>query len=157
MGIPLEVDDLTYVRLYRLYAHQSRSIDGGNAAAWAATFTPDGVFASPSYPEPARGTADLVSFAQRYADQARDRGTVSRHVVTNIDVVTGPDDRSRTVHAYLQIVDTPRGEPSRLARMTTIEDAVVPDESSPFGWLVERRVVRRDDEGPEAVLAQDPS
>jgi 3-phenylpropionate/cinnamic acid dioxygenase small subunit len=136
----VEVPEETAGRVTRLYARQSRLIDEGYAEGWAATFTADGEFHSPSYPEPYVGTAALVAFAERYAE-AQAGGTVSRHVVTNVDVLPGEGD-SLTVHAYLQIVATPRGEQSRLVRMTTITDRLVPAGDT---WLVAHRQVRRDD------------
>jgi uncharacterized protein (TIGR02246 family) len=136
----VEVLDAVAARVTRLYARQSRLIDEGDAAGWAATFTPDGEFSSPSYPEPYVGTAALTAFAERYAEGQRG-GTVSRHVVTNVDVLPGEGD-ALTVHAYLQIVATPRGEDSRLVRMTTLTDRLVPAGDA---WLVAHRQVRRDD------------
>lgn len=136
-----EVPDLVAARVMRLYARQSRLIDSGDAAGWAQTFTPDGVFASPSYPQPATGTAQLVAFAERFAAGNRS-GTVSRHVVTNIDVLPGTDADHLLVHAYLQIVATPRGEFSRLVRLTTLTDHWVRAGDS---WQVAHRQVTRDD------------
>lgn len=126
----------------RLYARQSRLIDSGDAAGWAATFTADGAFHSPSYPEPAVGTPALVAFAERYAEGQRS-GTVSRHVVTNVDVVPGADADHLTAYAYLQIVATPRGEASRLVRLTTLTDELVRGDDG--AWRFATRRVTRDD------------
>lgn len=126
----------------RLYARQSRLIDDGDAEGWAATFTADGEFHSPSYPEPAAGTAALTAFAERFRAAGRESGVVSRHVVTNVDVVPGGSDDEVTAHAYLQIVSTPRGEDSRLVRLTTVTDRLVRRADR---WLIARRDVRRDD------------
>lgn len=132
------------------YARQSRLIDTGDAAGWAATFTTDGVFDSPSYAQPVIGGAALERFAAEYAEQARATGVVSRHVITNVDVVPGADPERLTAYAYLQIVATPTGQDSRLVRLTTVEDDLVLDPER--GWLVARRRVRRDDAGPDSVL-----
>lgn len=131
----------------RLYARQSRLIDSGDAPGWAATFTDDGVFASPSYPEPATGTAQLVAFAERFA-AGNAAGAVSRHVITNVDVLPGTDDDHLVVHAYLQIVTTPRGEFSRLVRLTTITDQWVRLRGA---WRVAHRRVIRDDAAPTST------
>lgn len=139
-----EVPDLVAVQVMRLYARQSRLIDSGDAAAWAGTFTADGVFASPSYPEPATGKRQLVAFAERFA-AGNASGTVSRHVVTNVDVLRGANDDQLVVHAYLQIVSTPRGEFSRLVRLTTITDRLVRLDGA---WRVAHRKVVRDDAEP---------
>jgi 3-phenylpropionate/cinnamic acid dioxygenase small subunit len=137
-----EVTEQVAVAITRLYARQSRLIDGGEAAGWAATFTADGEFHSPSYPEPAVGTAALTAFAERFAAAGRDSGVVSRHVVTNVDVLPGETDDEVTAHAYLQIIATPRGEDSRLVRLTTVTDRLVREGGS---WRVARRDMRRDD------------
>jgi len=131
----------------RLYARQSRLIDSGDALGWAQTFTTDGVFSSPSYPEPARGTAQLVAFAERFA-AGNASGTVSRHVVTNVDVLPGADEDHLVVHAYLQIVATPRGELSRLIRLTSLTDQWVRLDGI---WRVAHRQVRRDDTAPTGI------
>ncbi|MEX0427388.1 SDR family oxidoreductase [Nocardioides sp. DS6] len=146
------VDQMTAVVVAAAYARQSRLIDSGEARGWAATFTADGVFDSPSYPEPVIGTEALERFAREYADRARATGVVMRHVVSNLEALAGPDPARLMVLGYLQIVATPRGKDSRLVRFTTIEDDLVRDERAPSGWLIARRVVRRDDAGPEVVL-----
>ncbi|GAA1913045.1 nuclear transport factor 2 family protein [Nocardioides hwasunensis] len=140
-----EVDDLTVVQVLRAYARQARLIDSFDGPGWAATFTTDGVFASPSYPQPVVGTDALVAFVEQYAETARATRTTSRHVVTNVDVVPGPRPGSVVAHAYLQIVATPAGEPSRLVRLTTLTDQLV---ASADGWRFARRDVRRDDVPP---------
>jgi 3-phenylpropionate/cinnamic acid dioxygenase small subunit len=133
-------DPATAAAVQSLYARQSHLIDGGDAAGWAATFTADGVFASPSYPAPVTGTADLTAFAARFAEAGRTSGDVQRHVVTNVDVVEATADELR-VRAYLQIVGTRAGEDARLVRITTLHDRLVRDAD---GWLVARRDVVRD-------------
>ena len=145
-----EVPDLIAVQVMRLYARQSRLIDGGDAPGWARTFTDDGVFASPSYPEPSVGTAQLVAFAERFA-AGNASGTVSRHVITNVDVLPGADDDHLVVHAYLQIVATSRGELSRLLRLTTITDHLVRLRGT---WRVAHRKVLRDDAAPTGTATE---
>lgn len=136
-----EVPDTVALQVLRAYARQSRLIDGGDAAGWAATFTADGEFHSPSYPEPAAGTRALHAFAQAFADNGLAAGVVSRHVVTNVDVLPGEDDDHLVAHAYLQIVATPDGGDSRLVRLTTVTDQLVREGGR---WLVAHRQVRRD-------------
>jgi uncharacterized protein (TIGR02246 family) len=129
--------------LERLYARQSRLIDSGDAAGWAATFTEDGAFHSPSYPEPAVGTAALTAFAERFFAAGVESGTTSRHVVTNVDVEPGVDADHLTAHAYLQIVATPRGAESRLVRLTVLTDELV--RGADDRWRFASRRVTRDD------------
>ncbi|MFF5989298.1 nuclear transport factor 2 family protein [Prauserella flavalba] len=132
----------TLAAVHQLYGAQSHLIDGGHARDWALTFTADGEFVSPSYPEPVTGTGALTAFAERFAAEARARDEVTRHVLTNL-FVREAGERHATVEAYLQIVTTPRGEPSRLVRQTTITDDLVHGDG---GWRIRRRVVRRDDQ-----------
>lgn len=142
----------------RFYARQSRLIDDGDAAGWAATFTADGVFDSPSYPQPARGTDELTAFARGFHDSCVEQATRLRHVVTGIDVI-GDDATADEVEvrAYLQIVATPAGHDSRLVRLTTITDRLVRRADSATGWQVAHRAVRRDDVAPQPIREGAPA
>lgn len=137
-GLP---DAATVAAVHQLYGFQSRYIDNGRAADWAATFTVAGEFHSPSYPEPVAGRAALTDFARRFHDTARAADEVHRHIVTNI-AIRRLDDATLEVGAYLQIVATTRGGDSRLVRMTTLDDRL---ERAGGGWAVARRHVSRDD------------
>lgn len=130
----------TVLAVQALYARQSHLIDGGDASGWAATFTADGVFASPSYPEPVAGAEALTAFAAAFAAAGRASGDVQRHVVTNVDVLAC-DGRDARVRAYLQIIGTRPGEDARLVRLTTLDDRLVRDGDA---WRVARRDVLRD-------------
>ncbi|MFC8021063.1 nuclear transport factor 2 family protein [[Kitasatospora] papulosa] len=135
--------------IHQLYHLQSHLIDGGRAAEWAATFTADGSFTSPSYPAPVTGTAGLTAFAQRFAADCAADNVVRRHVVSNV-ALTGDDGAGTLrVAAYLQIVATPGGGTPHTERFTTLTDRVIHDGA---GWRVDARVVRRDDApaGPKA-------
>lgn len=135
------VDAVTVARLHQLYGRQSHLIDGGDASGWAQTFTDDGEFHSPSYPEPVSGTDALIAFAERFHAGARAANEVHRHVITNV-VIDGAGDGSTVVRAYLQIVATSIGGDSRLVRMTTLTDRVVLVDDR---WRIARRDIRRDD------------
>ena len=87
-----------------------------------------------------RDSKDARPLEQEAAD-ARARGEITRHVVTNV-FVRRADTRTASVDAYLQIVTTPVGKQSRLVRQTTVTDDLVTDGSR---WRVRRRLVRRDD------------
>ncbi|UYM25953.1 nuclear transport factor 2 family protein [Streptomyces albus] len=127
--------------IHQLYHLQSHLIDGGRAADWAATFTADGSFTSPTYPAPVTGTAALTAFAERFAADCAAGRVTRRHVVSNV-ALTG-DDGAGTLHvqAYLQIVATPEGGAPHTERFTTLTDRVVHDGS---GWRIAARVVHRD-------------
>ena len=130
--------------LHRLYGAQSHLIDGGRAREWAATFTPDGEFRSPTYPRPVTGTAELTAFAERFFADARAAGVTVRHVLTNVHAER-MDERTALVHAYLQIVSTPDGGEPHVDRMTVVTDDLVRAAGPDGGrWLIARRTVHRD-------------
>ncbi|RTL63366.1 MAG: nuclear transport factor 2 family protein [Pseudonocardiaceae bacterium] len=138
-GVDVVTEDLMAVQ--QLYGRQSHAIDSGRAADWADTFTVDGEFHSPSYPQPAVGSDGLTAFAERFHAVCVESGEVLRHVVSTVEVRdAGPD--ALTCEAYLQIVGTPRGGDSRLHRITTIVDDMV---RTPDGLRIRRRTVLRDD------------
>ncbi len=141
-----DIDAAVFVEIHQLYGRQSQLIDEGSAAEWAATFTADGEFHSPSYPEPVAGTAALVDFARGFFANASVAGEVHRHVLTNIAVESRGDDELE-VRAYLQIVATRIGGESRLVRFTTVTDRVVREDGR---WRIARRAVRRDDQAPQS-------
>lgn len=129
------------VAIHQLYGHQSHCIDSGRHQDWAQTFTDNGEFHSPSYPEPVVGFDDLAAFADRFYAAAEAVDEVHRHVVTNV-VVEAVGDSALAVNGYLQIVATARGGESRLVRMTTVADRMVQVGEE---WKIARRTVSRDD------------
>ncbi|MGW4526531.1 nuclear transport factor 2 family protein [Amycolatopsis sp. NPDC004378] len=120
------------VAVHQLYGAQSHAIDSGRAAGWAATFTADGEFRSPTYPEPAVGTAELTAFAERFPSS----GEKLRHVVSTVHVRPGDTPDTLRADAYLQIVAS-----THLVRLTVLEDDLV---RTADGWRVRRRTVHRD-------------
>ncbi len=131
----------TVAEVQLLYGRQSHAIDSGRATEWAATFTADGVFDSPSYPEPEVGRDRLIAFAQRFFDSASDANERRRHVITNIAVDLVCVDEL-AVDCYLQIMATPRGGETRLVRFTSVRDRVVRVDDQ---WRIQHRTVSRDD------------
>ncbi|ANY08881.1 nuclear transport factor 2 family protein [Pseudonocardia sp. HH130630-07] len=136
----MDVPAADVLAVHQLLGAQSHAIDSGRAADWAATFTPDGEFHSPSYPEPARDTAGLIAFAERFHASCRESGEVLRHVVGTVSVTADGPDRLRA-RSYLQIVGTPSGASPRLHRLTTLVDELT---RTADGWRVRRRTVLRD-------------
>ncbi|AJW41975.1 Cyclase [Rhodococcus sp. B7740] len=131
----------TIAEVQLLYGRQSHAIDSGRATEWAGTFTADGVFDSPSYPEPETGRDRLIAFAQRFFDSASDANERRRHVITNIAVdLVSVDELA--VDCYLQIMTTPRGGETRLVRFTSVRDRVVRVDDQ---WRIQHRTVTRDD------------
>ncbi|MBH0120493.1 nuclear transport factor 2 family protein [Rhodococcus sp. NPDC003382] len=137
---PSQVSTDDVVAVHQLYGRQSHAIDSGRAEDWAATFTVDGEFLSPSYPAPARGADELVAFAERFHADCRARGEVLRHVLGTVEVrPAGPG--ALHSRAYLQIVGTPAGDSVRLHRITVLEDEI---EMTADGWKIRRRTVHPD-------------
>lgn len=131
----------TAIAVHLLYGRQSHAIDNGRAAEWAATFTADGVFDSPSYPAPVAGAAALTAFAQQFHDDAVNALERRRHVITDLAIdPAGPDEL--VVDCYLQIMATPRGGDTRLVRFTSVRDRVIRTDD---GWRIDNRTVSRDD------------
>ncbi|MFD7076627.1 nuclear transport factor 2 family protein [Nocardioides sp. NPDC059952] len=108
-----------FVEVQHFYGRQSLAIDRGEAADWAAMFTADGVFDSPTYPDPVVGTSALEEFARTVH-----RGNQHlHHIVTNVALDDVTDD-AVLVRANLLIVtthDITTGE-ARIERITTITD-----------------------------------
>jgi 3-phenylpropionate/cinnamic acid dioxygenase small subunit len=140
MSEPLMLDARVTVEIYQLYARQSHLIDSGEAAGWAETFTRDGSFHSPSYPQPSVGREQLIAFAESFRRSCREGEEVRRHVITNIVVDAVSTDQLR-VTAYLHIVGTAADGSARIVRMTVIADEVVRRGET---WLVQARRVTPD-------------
>ena len=121
-----------------LYARQSQAIDDGDAAAWAATFTSDGSFESPTFGDPIIGTEALTRFAEGVYADLQDAGVRQRHWVNSI--VVDPD--TLVARAYLMIVRVdPEGIPSLLRHVVTTDELAVAAGSE---LRVRSRHVRRD-------------
>jgi uncharacterized protein (TIGR02246 family) len=60
--------------IIELHARYNRSIDTGDAEAWAACFTPDGAFDAPS--RPSQGTDELIEFVRIYHERPASQGAV---------------------------------------------------------------------------------
>lgn len=131
-----------YGEVLQFYARHMHLLDEGDADGWAATFTADGSFSSPSLPEPIRGRDRLAEGAGRTASELSETGETHRHIVSTVDVLDH-DDTSVTVRAYTQVLATPRNQPSRLHLMTTCHDVLLRQEGRLY---VSRRRVLRDDQ-----------
>ncbi|MEX2373109.1 MAG: nuclear transport factor 2 family protein [Dehalococcoidia bacterium] len=90
----LNTDDR--IAIQDLLARYNHAIDGGDAVAWAATFTSDGTFESGGRTH--EGTEALTAFAGQFAE----RMAGSRHWNNNL-VIEGDGDAA-TMHCYLILV-----------------------------------------------------
>lgn len=73
----IDTIDRMFSKVGQLYGRQSFAIDEGDASAWASTFAPDGLFVSPSYPDPVSGREALETFARRIYTDSRAAGPPS--------------------------------------------------------------------------------
>jgi uncharacterized protein (TIGR02246 family) len=135
---PLDSRDLAAIQ--QLYARQAHAIDGGDARGWAATFTPDGVFRSPTYPQPSAGAEELTAFAAAFARSASEAGVVRRHWTTNL-VVEPDGTHQATARLYALVLATPRGEAPRIERSVLFRDRLVRRGER---WLLAERTVEVD-------------
>ncbi|WP_109472683.1 nuclear transport factor 2 family protein [Ornithinimicrobium cavernae] len=120
-----------------LYARQSHAIDEGDAGGWAATFTTDGSFSSPTFGDPVVGTAALTRFAEGVYTDLQKEGIRQRHWLNSIHV----DAATQTARAYLMIVRIDADGAPSLMRHVVISDELA-DASGEL--LVRARQVRRD-------------
>jgi hypothetical protein len=135
----------------QLYARQSQAIDSGDGAGWAASFTADGVFSSPTYDAPVVGAAALEDFADRFAAAATEAGLVRRHWTTGLALEPQADDRILG-RCYAIVLATAPGEAPVIERSVVFNDQLVRRDGS---WLVERRNVEVDGRG-EGRSASEP-
>jgi len=125
--------------IIELYSRQSHLIDSGDSHGWAATFTHDGSFSSPTYKLTARGTSELQDFAQSSNGAALKRGEQFRHHVSEI-VITSTGADSADSSAYLMITAT-SSEGTRIDRSVVLHDRLVRDDGR---WLFKSRETFRD-------------
>ncbi|MGW5648691.1 nuclear transport factor 2 family protein [Saccharopolyspora sp. NPDC003752] len=125
------------LEILNLLGKQAHAIDGGAARQWAETFTPDGVFRSPTYPEPVRGREALTEFAAAFAAN----NPRAHHIVTNVCIDREISADECHVKANLLIVRTTSSDAVAIDRVTTIDDSFVRRGGL---WLIAERVVTRD-------------
>jgi 3-phenylpropionate/cinnamic acid dioxygenase small subunit len=129
------------VMITQFVAHQVHLLDDGETDAWAATFTSEGEFASPTYPEPARGPAQLAGIARAYHRHAADAGERHRHATSDL-TVRQIDADTLAVRATQLILASAPGRPARVDRVITMTDVL---DRTVDGWRTLRKHITRDD------------
>jgi hypothetical protein len=130
----LTADD--YIEIQQLYARYNNAIDSGDAEAYAATFTPDGVFNN------FNGHDALVGFINDWRDKMK--GTNRRHWNTNLLINSSPDGASGSV--YLLLVDV-SVRPPVIGASAKYDDQLV---KTPQGWRFKKRVTKGEGPAPSA-------
>lgn len=134
----LPVED--QLAIAQLYAQQSHAIDSGDGLAWAACFTEDGTFRSPTYDGPVSGTEDLAAFAERFAAAAADEGVTRRHWTTSLVLDPAGEDAA-TGRCYAFVLATAAGDRPQIERSVVFHDRLVRRGGR---WQIERREVQVD-------------
>jgi uncharacterized protein (TIGR02246 family) len=128
--------------IQQLYARQSHAIDSGDARGWAACFTSDGAFRSPTYGAPVVGTEALTAFAEDFAQAATQAGVVRRHWTTALAIETETETYdSVAARCYAMVLATAAGERPVIERTVVFHDRLVRRNGR---WLIEERRVSVD-------------
>ena len=131
--VPAQAAELSaqdYAEIQQLYARYNFAIDGGDAEAWAATFTPDGVFNTFA------GHEALVGFVKNW--RANMHGGARRHWNSNLSIAG--NSQTATGSVYLLLVDTST-KPVSIAFSGTYSDTLVKTKQ---GWRFSKRTVAAD-------------
>ncbi|MEU0111795.1 nuclear transport factor 2 family protein [Streptomyces sp. NPDC006129] len=137
------MDSTDSTDIQQFYARHMQLLDGGEAGAWAATFTPDATFASPSMTEPVRGRDGIAAGARAAAEGRAAAGEVHRHWVT-MTTARSTGDGIETV-SYVQILATPLGGAPRVHLSCVMRDRLVRQDGELL--VAERRITRDDRPG----------
>jgi hypothetical protein len=131
-----------YVEIQQLYAQYNVAIDTGDAEAYAATFTPDGVFNTFS------GHDALVGFIKTWRERLN--GASRRHWNTNL-LISG-EGKNATGSVYLMLLDVST-KPVSIAAVATYTDSLVKTSN---GWRFTKRITHNDGAAAAASPAGTP-
>lgn len=134
-------DSALYQEVLHFYARQMRSLDEGEVADWAGTFTEDGVFRANAHPQPQEGRAAILRGATEANRKLVEQNVQRRHWLGMLQVSRNPDG-SLTARTYAQIIATPQGGKAGLELSCSCEDLLVREDGR---LLVRHRQVYRDD------------
>jgi hypothetical protein len=116
-----------YTEIQMLYAKYGQAIDAGDAAGWAGTFTPDGVFGKE------KGTEQLKAFVQGF--YTRFKGN-ARHWNNQLIITPSADGAKGSCYFYLLDVTT-----KAIVTSGIYTDSLV---KTPAGWRFKERVAKGD-------------
>jgi 3-phenylpropionate/cinnamic acid dioxygenase small subunit len=132
--------DALYGEIQHFYARQMHMLDAGDTAAWARTFTADGVFEAGGVPEPVRGRETIEKAARATAEEFERQGVTRRHLISML-TVDRTDGEAIRARSYAVVLEIPRGGEVAVHRSTVCDDVLVPADGR---WLVRHRTVTRD-------------
>lgn len=119
-----------YIDIQQLYARYNEAIDSGDGEAYAATFTPDGIFNT------YKGHDALVGFIQQWKEKMN--GANRRHWNTNLVITPTAEGASGSV--YLMLLDV-GVRPPAIVSTAKYTDALV---KTADGWRFKQRATRGD-------------
>lgn len=134
------VSDALYGQVQHFYARQMQMLDAGEVAAWAQTFTADGVFEAGGVPEPVGGREAIEAAARATAEEFERRGVTRRHLISMLTVDPADDGEFRA-RSYAVVLEIPSGGEVMVHRSTFCDDVLVPAQGR---LLVRHRKVTRD-------------
>jgi SnoaL-like domain len=116
--------------IQQLYARYNIAIDGGDGEAWAATFTPDGVF------NQFVGHDALVNFVKTWREKLN--GATRKHWNNNLQISGNSKEASGFV--YLMLVDIST-KPASILTTATYTDSLIKTKD---GWRFTKRTTKGD-------------
>ncbi|MET9608878.1 nuclear transport factor 2 family protein [Streptomyces sp. NPDC006512] len=130
-----------YAQVQQFYAHQMRILDAHDTERWAATFTEDAVFETPSLSVPVRARTGLAGYVRAGAERQRRAGSRLDHWIGMLDVRPQPDGVLHTRCSALVYV-TPAGGGSKVLHVYVMEDVLLRTRGE---WRTAHRRITRDD------------
>lgn len=118
-----------HIDIQQLYARYNQTIDSGDHAGWARTFTEDGALGNTT------GWAALEKTSANWRDNRN--GSKMRHWNTNL-LITGVTPEGVTARVYLMVFDHTTLAASQVG---VYEDLIV---RTPKGWLFKKRALKSD-------------
>lgn len=140
-----------FVDINQLFARYDFAIDNGDAAGWAAVFTPDGVFRDPSWCAIGRQQLAAVVDSEKHAMGSDQR----MHHVPTIGPINYQDRDHATVHSTVMVVtERGAGHPDGGIGITgSYDDTLVRKDGR---WLFAFRLVHRPSNKPAVPCAAKP-
>jgi hypothetical protein len=145
MSPALHAAELTaadFTEIQQLYARYNATIDRGDADGWAATFTPDGVFASNF-----KGTEALKGFVNSWW---AGNGPSQRHFSADLVIKAGANDVTASVSTILVNLAT---KPASISGYLTYNDVLV---KTAGGWRFKSRALKSETAPAAAAVPAAP-